>query len=405
MADKNENELVDYFESFLKQKPLFTNKNVLQSDYTPESLKHREVQINSIAQILAPALRLEKPSNIFIYGKTGTGKTVTVKYTTEKFLEVAKKRNIPIKVIYVNCKLKKVADTEYRMIAQLIKEFGQEIPATGLPTEEVYSHFFKIVDEKKQLVILVLDEIDQLVEKIGDEVLYSLTRINAELKNSQIGIIGISNNLIFAQTLDSRIKSSLSQEELVFSPYNALQIVDILSHRAKTAFEKDAIKQGVIQKCAAYAARDHGDARRALDLLRVAGEIAEREGSKKVEMKHIDDAEAKIEKDCMVEAVETQPKQFHAVLYAIMSIVSKRDGFIHTGEVYEVYKAVCIQTNLRPLTQRRVSDIIGELDLLGIINAKTISKGRYGRTRDISVIIAKEMVEKINSILKNKLEL
>ncbi|MBW3012394.1 ORC1-type DNA replication protein [Candidatus Woesearchaeota archaeon] len=400
-----ENELVDYFESYLKKKSLFENKNVLQSDYTPESLKHRDKEINSIAQILAPALRQEKPSNIFIYGKTGSGKTVTVRYTTEKFIEVAKKRNIPVKTVYVNCKLKKVADTEYRLIAQLIREFGYDIPSTGLPTEEVYTQFFKIVDSEKQNIILILDEIDQLVDKIGDEVLYSLTRINSELKNSRISFIGISNNLVFAQALDSRIKSSLSQEELVFSPYNALQIVDILSNRSDRAFRKGAIKQGVVQKCAAYAAREHGDARRALDLLRVAGEIAERTGSTKVEIQHIDEAEEKIEKDCILESIETQPKQFQAVLFSIMSIADKRDGVIHTGEVYEVYKAVCLQTNLRPLTQRRVSDIIGELDLLGIINAKTISKGRYGRTRDISVIISKPVKEKINSILKNKLEL
>jgi cell division control protein 6 len=399
-------DLVNYFESYLQKEPLFKDKAVLQSDYTPNILKHREKEIETIAQILAPALRLNKPSNLFLYGKTGTGKTVTTRYTINKFLEVASSKNIPVKAIYVNCKLKKVADTEYRLIAQFIRELGADIPVTGLPTEEVYDQFFKILDEREQLIVLILDEIDQLVEKAGDGILYSLTRINSELKHSKISFIGISNNLVFAHGLDPRIKSSLSQEEIVFAPYNAVQLTDILKSRAQLAFCKNVINSGVIEKCSAFAAREHGDARRALDLLRVAAEIAERNGHRQVRIKHIDMAEEKIERDNIIEAVEKQPLQFHSVLYSIFLISEqKEDSIIYTGEVYELYKSICHKINLRPLTQRRVSDIIGELDMLGIINAKTISKGRYGRTREISVIIAKDICGKIKKILMENLDL
>ncbi len=184
-----------------------------------------------------------------------------------------------------------------------------------------------------------------------------------------------------------------------------MQLKDILKSRAKVAFEPNVIADGMIEKCAAYAAREHGDARRALELLRVAGEVAERKGFSQIEISHLDDAEHKIEKDRIIDSVDCQPKQFHIVLYSIFSIFNKRRDFIHTGEVYDVYKAVCLQTNQRPLTQRRVSDIIGELDMLGIINAKTISKGRYGRTRDITVSIPQDIKKKIENILKNKLDL
>ncbi|MBW3010619.1 ORC1-type DNA replication protein [Candidatus Woesearchaeota archaeon] len=401
----SEKRLINFFEKFLEKEPLFKNKKVLQSDYTPESIKHREDSVNQIAEVLAPALRLDKPSNLFLYGKTGTGKTVTVKFTTNNILEVAKSKEIPIKVVYINCKLKKVADTEYRLIAELIRKLGGSVPATGLPTEEVYKQFFNMIDTQKQILILVLDEIDQLVDKIGDEILYSLTRINSDLQNAQVSIVGISNDLIFANNLDPRIKSSLSEEELVFAPYNALQLKDILHSRATVAFKPEVITNGVIEKCAAYAAREHGDARRALELLRVAGEIAERKGFAQIEINHLDDAEHKIEKDRIIDSIDCQPKQFHLVLYSIFSIFNKRRDYIHTGEVYDVYKAVCLQTNQRPLTQRRVSDIIGELDMLGIINAKTISKGRYGRTRDITVSIPQDIKKKIDNILKNKLDL
>ena len=402
MSQKN---IVNFFEDFLKRESLFKNKKILQSNFTPKEIPHRDEQIQCIANILAPCLKLEKPSNLFIYGKTGTGKTVSIKFTTNKIKEITQKKNIPVKTIYLNCKLKRVADTEYRLIAQLAKEFGKDLPFTGLPTEEIYRIFQNLITEKEQIIIIILDEIDQLVKKAGDEILYNLTRINSELNKSQISIIGISNDLTFRDNLDPRVKSSLSEEELIFPPYNALQIKDILQKRARKAFQKNAFEQGVIEKCAAYAAQEHGDVRRALELLRVAGEIAERKILDKIEIKHIDEAEDKIERDRIIDAISIQPKQHQATLYSIITISNQTKESIFTGEVYELYKDICLKTGLRPLTQRRLSDIIGELDMVGIINAKVISKGRYGRTREISLSIPKATELKIKEILEEGLTL
>jgi cell division control protein 6 len=400
-----DNKLKGLFEKFLQRESLFKDKKVLQSNYDPETIPHRDQYIEQIANILGSSLLNEKPSNVFAYGKTGTGKTLSVKYVTNNLLQLAKERGINLSVLYVNCKLKNAADTEYRLIAELIRAMGSEVPKTGLPTQEVYRIFTHLVDSKKQLVILVLDEIDQLVEKTGDEILYSLTRMNSELHNAQISIIGISNNLTFTDHLDPRVKSSLSEEEIVFSPYNALQLQDILNQRSKLAFKPDIIEHGVIEKCAAYAAREHGDARRALELLRVAGEIAERNDEDKLKITHIDFAEEKIEKDRVLDIITTQPKQHQAILYSVMQLGEEKgrlsEESLFTGDIYELYKKVCSDSHLRPLTQRRASDIIAELDMLGIINGKVVSKGRYGRTRKISMAIhtstksrAKEILEK-----------
>lgn len=368
-------------------------------------IPHRNEQIDYIAGILAPCLRLEKPSNLFLYGKTGTGKTVVSKYVTSQILKVAKQKNLSIEIIYLNCKLKKVADTEYRLIVQLAKEFGIEIPPTGLPTDEVYKIFIKHLEQRERLVILILDEIDQLVKKTGDEILYNLTRINSELNKVELSIIGISNDLLFMDNVDPRVKSSLSEEELVFAPYNALQIQDILRERSKLAFRTDVIQEGVIEKCAAYAAREHGDARRALELLRVAAELSERRGDSKILIKDIDDAEEKIEKDKVLDIVHTQPKQFQLTLLAILDLCDKAVSPLFTGDVYEIYKDFCSVVKLKPLTQRRVSDIIAELDMLGIINAKVISKGRYGRTKEIRMAIPQSTVPTIRHTLKEGLNL
>jgi cell division control protein 6 len=397
--------LSGFFEKYLSKASIFEDRVVLQSNYTPETIVHRDTQINQVAKILAPALRLEKPSNLFIYGKTGTGKTLSIKYTTNQITQVAAQRNLPIKVFYINCKLKRVADTEYRLIAQLCREFGKAIPPTGLPTDEVYKIFYETIDKEKQIILLILDEIDQLVKKTSDEILYNLTRINSELKKSQLSIAGISNDLVFTDVLDPRVKSSLSEEEIIFPPYNALQIQHILKNRSKQAFSNGVVAEGVIEKCSAYAAREHGDARRAIDLLRVAGELAERNGFTNIKVEHLDEAEEKIEHDRIVDVVSTQPKQHQAILYSIISLSLKRKDLLFTGEIYELYKGICLQVNLRPLTQRRVSDVIGELDMLGIINAKVISKGRYGRTREIELSIPQSTTSRIKKILQEALDL
>ena len=267
------------FEDFLTKKSIFLNKDALTMRYSPETMPHREDEISAIAKILAPALRLEKPSNVFLFGKTGTGKTLITSYVCNQLCEIAKKKNIPLKSIYINCKMRKVTDTEYRLIAHIAREFGQDIPATGLPTDEVYNLFFKAIDKPPaRVVILTLDEVDRLVKKAGDEILYNLTRMNQELEYAKVALIGISNDVMFINNLDPRVKSSLSEEELVFNPYDAMQLKDILFQRSKIAFSPGVISEEVVAKCGAYAAREHGDARRALDLLRVAGEIAERTG-------------------------------------------------------------------------------------------------------------------------------
>jgi len=398
--------LTNFFETFLDKQPLFIDKKVLQAGYTPETIPHREEQIEQIASIIAPCLRLEKPSNLFLYGKTGTGKTLSVKYVIEQINETAKKKNLSIGSYYLNCKLKRVSDTEYRLIAQLARELGIIVPPTGLPTDEVYRLFIKGIDKSnKKIIILVLDEIDQLVNKAGDEILYNLTRLSSELKNVEISLIGISNDLMFTDNLDPRIKSSLSEEEIVFPPYNALQIQDILKQRAKFAFRPDVLEEGVIEKCAAYAAREHGDARRALALLRVAGELAERKNQTKIFITHIDDAEEKIERDKILDIVHTQPKQFKVILLSIFNKVNKTKEIIFTGDIYDIYKDYCSKCGLKPLTQRRVSDIIAELDMLGIINAKVISKGRYGRTREISLAIPDSTIPTLNQALMEGLNL
>ncbi|RMD65736.1 ORC1-type DNA replication protein [Candidatus Pacearchaeota archaeon] len=394
------------FDSYVANS-LFKNKLVLQASYSPESILHRSEQIEAIASILAPMLRGEKASNLFLYGKTGTGKTLTARFVAQKMEQKTEEVGLTkLRFLYVNCKSKKVSDTEYRIIAELINLYGGSVPATGLPTDVVYSRFVEMIDKERQIVVLILDEIDQAVKKISDNFIYTLTRMNAELSNAQVSLIGISNSLTFMDNLDPRVRSSLGEEEIIFPPYNALQLRDILRERAKEAFVEGVLEEGVIEKCAAYAAREHGDARRALDLLRVAGEIAVREGSGKVKLAHIDLANQKIERDKMIGIIESEPTQFKLVLYAIVLLDEKNaNGTIFTGDVYSLYQELCLKSRNEQLTQRRVSDILAEFDMLGIINARVVSKGRHGRMREIRLMLTPEIKEKARVILEDSLGL
>jgi len=376
------------FETLLRTEPLFKNKEVLRHSYTPDTLPHRTDQINQLATILVPALRGETPSNVFIYGKTGTGKTAVAKYVGVELARAGHEADRKINYIYINCE---VVDTQYRVLTQIANHFIQSwsdrIPFTGWPTDEVYAKLRQKIDNAGGATTIILDEVDKLVFKSGDDVLYNLSRINGELQRARVNVIGISNDLKFTEFLDHRVKSSLGEEEIVFPPYDARQLQDILNQRATIAFKDEVLDNEVIPMCAGLAAQEHGDARRALDLLRVSGEIAEREGALRVTATHVRRAQSKIELDRVTEVVRTLPTQSKLVL--LSGILAEEAGHtgLTTGEVYNTYRELCKVSGVDPLTQRRVTDLLSELDMLGILNARVISKGRYGRTKEIELSV------------------
>ncbi len=396
------------FDNIVKdKKTLFKNGEALTLRYFPEKIVHRDEEILQLASVLSPILDQRKPSNLLVYGKPGTGKTVCVKFVCEQLKKKAEENDIPMDIVFLNCKIGKSADTEYRLFAELARNFGEKVPATGLPTQEVYDIFCRSIDSNKRKVILVLDEIDNLVKKDGkkSELMYSLTRINSDkLQNSEISFIGISNDTTFIQYLDPRTKSSLGEEEFVFSPYNADQLKDLLTERANISFFDGVVKEPVISKCAAYAARENGDARKALELLRVSAELAERERSSSVREAHVDMAQEKIERDNVATLIEKQPKQSQIVLFSIIKLLEVESP-VESSNIYDMYGQIANKVGLKPLTSRRVSDLIAELDLMGIINTKILYRGRGGRTRQISLAIPSDSLLKVNNILKEVLEL
>jgi len=374
---------VNIFETLENNSKIFNEREVLRPSYCPKNLPHRDEQVKTIATILMPALMGEESSNILIFGKTGTGKTATAKMVTSQLIEHSNEKEKKCVICYINCE---IVDTQYRTLAYILNHFGREVPITGWPTDQLYQELIEEIDSRQQNVVIVLDEVDKLVRKSGDALIYNFTRMNNNLKKAKVSIIGISNDLGFTDQLDARVRSSLGQEEIIFPPYNADQLNDILQKRASSGFLTGVLGEGVIPLCAALGARDHGDARRALDLLRVAGEIAEHEKSPKVTEKNVKSAYKKIERDSVVEAIRTLPVQHQMVLFCISTMVAGNGQKIYTGSVYNFYRRLCRLIEIEYLTDRRVSDIISELDTLGLISARLESRGRYGRSKEISIL-------------------
>jgi cell division control protein 6 len=273
-------------EDMLTLSNIFENREVLRSTYTPDHLPHRSEQVKELATILVSALRGETPSNVLIYGKAGTGKTAVAKHVGQELERTGERYGLPIVVLYINCE---VVDAQYILLASIARFFDKDIPMTGWSIYQVYSELKSALDSDRCIVIIILDEVDKLVKK-GDDVLYKFTRINSELKKTKVCLIGITTKLNFTEHLDTRVKSSLGEEEIIFPPYDANQIRDILYQRAVMAFKPQVLDDMVIHLCAAYAAQEHGDARRALDLLRASGELAERTKSPRVQEIHVKQA-------------------------------------------------------------------------------------------------------------------
>ncbi len=376
------------FERARHGRVLFKDRRALSPEYIPDHLPFRDQQITAVAEVLAPALHKSKPSNLLLYGKTGTGKTAVSRYVLSKLK--TEDPTLNIFTPYVNTR---IAQTEYLTLREIGSSLDVSIPETGLSIGEVMKRIFLAIQSRSLSVILAIDEIDYLINGYGDDILYQFTRAGERVTPGFLSLVGISNDLKFKEALDARVLSSLGEEELVFPPYTVEELRAILAERAVVAFKRGVVPASTVNLCAALAGSEHGDARRAVDLLRIAGEVAEREGSQRVDDACIRKASEKVEYDRIEEALRSLPLQNKIILVT----VSRFQNGTNTGEVYLNYTTLARKLGVEVLTQRRVSGILAELDVLGLLEAAVVSKGRRGRTKRIRLVIPLDTLSKVIS--------
>ncbi|MCW1291566.1 MAG: AAA family ATPase [Candidatus Rehaiarchaeum fermentans] len=404
--DKTYTSPKDLFNQILsKASSIFKNKEVLLNDYIPNEIHFRNKEMTQLTTALSPILLGNNSVNVFIFGFSGTGKTLVTRKVVNDLLEIGKQNNDNISCIIMNCRLDNI-NTEYRLITNLAKIFGAKLPDTGLSLASVYDKFFDSLNmnNKKDLkLVLVLDEIDYLILK-DPLFLYNLSRIKEKYDKLYLSLIGISNILNLKSRIEPKVISSLNPIEIVFSSYSADEIKGILEERVKLAFNEGVVAEGVVSKIAAISAQEHGDVRRAINLLRFSGELAQRKGESQISLEDVDLAYRESEKNIIEETIHTLAPQSKLVLLAIFNIIEKKKSdTIFSGEIYDEYIKLANKFGYRELTFRRVSDLIYELDYNSLIRIQLKSRGRYGRSREVGLGFSKEVVPRLEDIIKNDL--
>lgn len=369
---------------------LFAERNALQHSHIPNTIQHRDAEQTQVTQSLLPIIRGSRPSNLLVYGKPGTGKTLVVRKVILKIQESVKKRDFPIRLVYANAK---VETTLYGLLVSFGRQLDmgeKELPWTGISISSLFTRILDKIQRDSINVVLVIDEIDflaRMVSKSSKDILYHITRANERLQTGSLTFVGISNDLTFKDVLDPRVFSSLGEEEIVFSNYTIDQLHSILVERIKIAFKPGVVEESASNLCATMAGREHGDARRAIDLIRVAGEIAERDQSKHVIGDHIHTAFEKIEEDKETTAIKSYPLHEKMVLAAVM-----RANDLTTGSIYNAYKELCRSVRQKELTQRRITQILSEIEMSGLISGRVVHQGVHGNTKKFKLMISPDLV-------------
>lgn len=377
--------MVDFAEILEKKSAVFKDKGILSPHYVPETIVYRDDEIRKIMVCLAPVLKGQKAKNLFVYGKTGTGKTVSTKYVLEKLLQHGSKN---VFGLYLNCR---VYDSRYKIIQKTLTEFHPDIAKTGYSFTVLHDKFLDWMEDGEgggKHVVLLLDEIDAI--KDLDNTMYTLPRVNDDLSKGSLTIVGVSNKVGFTKKLDSRAKSSLCEEEIIFQPYNANQLSGILSQRVEAAFHHGVVEESAVNLAAAIAAADNGDARYALTIMLRAGELAEQKNLAKITDKEVELSRKAAEEDKAFEIISSLPEQQQIVLYGLAKLgvdtkykrLVEEDGekLYFSGEVYEAYYESAKKFNREPRTSRWYREYLHELEMIGLISTVQSGKGIRGQS-------------------------
>ena len=365
---------------FRLQEDVFARKGLLEIGYAPEPrhIVARNEEIRRLATALNPAIGGGAPNNTFLYGKTGAGKSLCARYATGRIVDAASENGVSIARATIDCSQE---DTETRAVRALAREIndpdetGIDVPETGFGRSRYYRLLWDVLDSRHDVALVVLDEIDRLE---NDELLLQLSRAEetGKLSRCSVGIVGISNKVRYRERLQERVKSSLQEREIIFAPYSRDDLREIIRSRSE-AFRRGVLSDEVLSTCASLASEEHGDARKAINLIRHAGELAVGEESETITVDHVQSADTLAERDRFQTLFAGATAQQKATLLAIVSLaLVERSRTFRTTDVYAAYEDVCADAGLTVLSKRRVHDLLREWEFLEVLDITRTGDGR-----------------------------
>ena len=387
MADHELDEIINKVE---KERKVFVKKSALDTSTQPTKIVSRVNEVEKIIRFLLDYKQKQVVPLLSIYGRSGTGKSTLVRHVCNYIPE--------IKLCFVN--LRK-AKTVFGGVNLILNELDQPslTSAQGMNNgmQKIQETILNIMNtEQKKLFVLALDEFDVIFnDKRGNpsDFVYKLVQMQAELKEKGClaMIVTISNDVLSDYDLDDRIKSRIGNSEIFFKPYSKVEMLQILKQRAQEAF-REKIDDQVLEKCASVSFLEHGDARRAVDLLRVSAEIAAKE-KKDITIEHIKSASKQIQKDRVYEVLSSL--SYHSKVICLV-LASKTYGlekdWHSTKSIYEKYSKYL---KSEPVSYRRCSELLKDLENTGLVVSKTGSKGQKGYSSEFQLIIDPTVIGEI----------
>ncbi len=376
---------------------LLNDENLMGTDRLPiiDKVYHEKIrikQIERIAKMLSCLLGGNCPSNLLIYGPSGAGKSVTCLHVLSALASMCNQKKIPFRYSYVDLTSRHTGFSALNLIGCSLNESMRRY-RKGIALNHMQNLVIEALYKYEGVVGIILDEVDNI--KADADAFYAFLAKTLPLQvKAQIFYVFLTNRIEWDRSIDPRILSVLKKNDVIFEPYDAMDLVEILHLRVQKALKTEKVQEAAIKKIAAYASRENGDARKAVELLAKAAKIAE-ETTGILGVQEVDDAEFSLETDKTTELIKSLAEHQKITLEACYKALSKEGKRLTTGQVYEYYRSLCDQYSNRQLTQRRFSHMVSFLDVYGLINARVVTMGRYGMSRQISGSLSENIVQEL----------
>ena len=356
----------------------------------------RDAEIRELSAHFAPILRDDHPMHLGLWGKTGTGKTLSMSFFLGILKRLCLKKSVEMWYEHLDITTPRPCFRALNDLACLLG--ASKRYKRGICLDEFMLRIEDKLANYRGYLILFIDEVDNIRRDRNTFMAFLIRRLPQAIPAKLI-LVFASNNLDWTSNLDPRVQSFLKVSELVFKPYNAIDLKRILQIRVEKALCRGALAPGVLEKIAALSSREHGDARKAVALLAGSAKLAEKAGSR-ISLDLVDQAAQEIEQDRYVTMIKTAPVQLQATMAAVIDAVRARSGRpVATGEAYDAYTGFCRKAGITAITPRAFGDLIAELDLYSFVRSPVRSRGRYGRTRQIYLCLPPHLTGQIHDAI------